>query len=220
MRLLILRHGKAEQHSLSGRDDDRTLTDRGIRQAAWIGERLFGREAGAFERLPERVLCSPIKRAVQTAGAVCEYLGMHPEGAQQLTTDAPLSGIVDLLQVLVAQGVSTAMLVGHNPQLERLCAHLSSLDAGSRAGAGTGAEGGALTAYGSSLELRTGELFVFEIDLDAGALARGELNWPCEQIGRARLSDDDQQADKVESKGDGKRDVKGDGQMRSGASQE
>lgn len=177
MRLLILRHGKAEPHSTSGRDTDRSLTDRGIRQAAWIGQSLLQGRGEACGRLPERILSSPARRAQQTASGVAEFLGMHVEGARELDVDEPLSGLLDVLHLLLRQGISCAMFVGHNPQLEAFVNHL-------RVCAGATAT--------QRIDLRTGEMYAFDVDLDERALLAGGIDWPTELVGSARLEEQDE----------------------------
>ncbi|MBX3386851.1 MAG: histidine phosphatase family protein [Phycisphaeraceae bacterium] len=186
MRLLILRHGKAEKHSVSGRDTDRALTDRGLRQAAWIGQLLLSRSTPACDRIPERIHSSPARRAQQTASAVAEFLGLHVEGVRELDVDEPLSGLVDVFHTLLRQGVTCVLLVGHNPQLEALSNHLLAC-ADSTARTSKGAAPHKQTPR--TRELRTGELFAFEVEFDERVLQSG-LDWPCTFVGDARLEGD------------------------------
>ena len=65
MRLIVLRHGKAEPRSESGADSDRKLVEQGIRQAEYVAGKL--RDAGL---VPDRILTSPVHRALQTARIV------------------------------------------------------------------------------------------------------------------------------------------------------
>jgi phosphohistidine phosphatase len=75
--------------------------------------------------LPDQVLCSPAKRAKQTAHSVLE--------ARELSSDSILfddriydAGIDDLLDLLAEcpQSFRCVMVVGHNPGLEELVFHL------------------------------------------------------------------------------------------------
>ena len=115
MKLLILRHAKAEKTADSGRDFDRALSPKGHRQCQAI--------AAAFDsgRLPEphRILVSPAARALETARRV-----LDPPAAERIeiedaiweATAGDLSAVVDR-----ARGdYRTLMLVGHNPGLEEL----------------------------------------------------------------------------------------------------
>lgn len=118
MRLIVLRHGKAEPRSESGADSDRRLVDRGIRQAEFVAEAL--RAAGMG---PDRILTSPVHRALQTARIVhqhmaCAGVECPMELVAALATDQPVSGAVNAIGAHAS--VPTLLVVGHNPQLESL----------------------------------------------------------------------------------------------------
>lgn len=118
MHLYIIRHGKAEQDSASGRDRDRELAPRGERQAEWLGERL-----AAAKKPPTLVIASPFARADRTARLVSDALGVEMRHDGRLIVDEPASGVVELIEEHAAVG--SLALVGHNPQLERLCGLLA-----------------------------------------------------------------------------------------------
>ena len=118
MRLIVLRHGKAEPRSESGSDADRKLMDRGIRQAEFVEAAL--RDRGLT---PGRILTSPITRALQTARIV--QRGFATAGIEcpmqtevALETDRPVGSAARLIGDHA--GVGTLLIVGHNPQLEGL----------------------------------------------------------------------------------------------------
>jgi phosphoserine phosphatase len=71
MRVIILRHGQSSYNSqgrIQGRSDLSVLTDRGLADAKLTGE--------AFQGLKfDKVYCSPLQRAQQTAGTVLAQLG-------------------------------------------------------------------------------------------------------------------------------------------------
>jgi phosphohistidine phosphatase len=98
--LWLLRHAEAaEGHP----DDQRPLTDRGMRQAADAGL--------ALARLGvhlDACLTSPKLRALQTAQLVCEPLGVS------VTVEPMLSGEPFDIQALTA-GLDDVLLVGHDP---------------------------------------------------------------------------------------------------------
>jgi phosphohistidine phosphatase len=85
-------------------DDDRPLTDRGIRQAQDAGR--------ALQRLGARLdtcLTSPKLRALQTAQLACESLGVTP------VLEPALSGEpFDVHELIAGQG-DDVMIVGHDP---------------------------------------------------------------------------------------------------------
>jgi phosphohistidine phosphatase len=106
-RLILMRHGKAEQKSPTGGDFDRGLTERG---------RVDSRGAGAWLAqhgyAPELVLVSPAHRTVQTweqmapsfaAARVEQVRELYNAGADQILEQAALAG------------ADSVMVVGHNP---------------------------------------------------------------------------------------------------------
>jgi phosphohistidine phosphatase len=113
MDLILLRHGKAEDHNLGG-DFARQLVERGRQQAAQAARLL--KTAG---KLPEVVLTSPLLRARQTAEEFCHTAGMPGEiiqgwlasGMQPETALAELSAFRDFKRV---------MIVGHEPDFSQL----------------------------------------------------------------------------------------------------
>jgi phosphohistidine phosphatase len=100
----LLRHGEA----VDGRpDEQRQLTDEGVRQATAAGL--------ALARLDAHVdvcLCSPKVRALQTAQRACEPLGVA------VTVDRALAGEAFDARALTA-GLGDVLLVGHDPSLSR-----------------------------------------------------------------------------------------------------
>lgn len=139
MRLVIVRHGKAKADSPTGHDFDRELRPRGMRQAAYLAERL-----GALEPRLERVVASRAERAWQTAEVISDGLGLSTESDERLLVDEPVSGVLDLLHA--ARTTRAMAIVGHNPQLGMLVAVLG---------------GGSFSSINS---VRTGEAVLMEID--------------------------------------------------------
>jgi phosphohistidine phosphatase len=62
MNLYLLRHGIAEEHAASGRDEDRELTEEGREKLTKVLQR-----AARSGVKPDVIMSSPYKRAVQTA---------------------------------------------------------------------------------------------------------------------------------------------------------
>lgn len=118
MQLYIVRHGKAEQDSSTGRDRDRELAPKGQRQARWLGEQLAGRPDA-----PTTIYASPFARADQTARMINESIGAELLYDDRLIVDEPASGLFDLIG---EHGAGEAIaLVGHNPQLSRVAGTLA-----------------------------------------------------------------------------------------------
>ena len=136
-RLLILRHGKTEANAASGRDFDRSLTERGRHNSA---------EAARFiadsDIIPRLVLVSPATRALETwqhvAAAWQEAEITPPEEVLHVIEDARIyGGSVEMLCQVIAAGVrevatkakaektaTPVMIVGHNPGLMMLAQRL------------------------------------------------------------------------------------------------
>jgi phosphohistidine phosphatase len=123
MLLYLLRHAEAEPHRAD--DVSRKLTGKGEKQARAVGS--FLDERGIK---PEIILTSPVVRARETAMLVAEELGVEPPtevswlacGMNPERAFAELAGYARL---------ASLMIVGHEPDLSVLVAHL--LDLGSSA---------------------------------------------------------------------------------------
>ncbi|MCB9845181.1 MAG: histidine phosphatase family protein [Phycisphaeraceae bacterium] len=115
MRLFVIRHGKARKDSDSGLDEDRDLTPRGERQAAYLAS-ILARHPSA----PRTVISSPAVRARRTAEPIADALGVELRLDDALRVDEPPSPVLDL----IADEPNSIALVGHLPQLGRLLAIL------------------------------------------------------------------------------------------------
>ena len=112
--LILLRHAAAMSESPDGRDSGRPLGPIGIQEAGAAGAWL--REHGVR---PERVLCSPARRAVMTAEAVLNELGSDAEPVLEAGIyDAMPSTLIDLIEQHADAG--TLLVIGHNPGMQQL----------------------------------------------------------------------------------------------------
>lgn len=111
--LWIVRHGEAEPRAVS--DADRALTPRGWAQARAAGHWIGGRRPG-----PQRIFCSPYRRARETAAELSERLGLPVDEQPLLTPDASLTS---LLAWLEEQGAGS-LLVSHQPLVSALAGML------------------------------------------------------------------------------------------------
>lgn len=136
MRLFVIRHGKAERQSASGRDRDRVLMPRGVRQAEHLGTALH-------DRAPALILSSPYARAWATAEIVQRTLGVPLRAEARLECDRPLSEAIEAIREHAPAG--SLAVVGHNPTLSVLVGNL------------IGKRG---------VELRTGEAAEIDLDPD------------------------------------------------------
>jgi phosphohistidine phosphatase len=127
--LWLLRHAEAVDGIP---DDERELTERGIRQATDAGRAL--RAIGASI---EVCLSSPKVRARQTAELVCQELGVDVE------TDRRLSGQpVDVEELTAGRG--DVLLVGHDPSFTLLLHELTGAQARMKKGGLAGVAKGEL----------------------------------------------------------------------------
>ncbi len=119
LRLLLLRHAKAEQDSGEG-DFARALTARGRNDALKMGRR--PRHSCL---LPDLVLCSPAKRTAETFELLVSELAKMPrvEFLKSLYL-ASLRKIFDAVRD-APQDVKSVMVVGHNPGMEELADRLA-----------------------------------------------------------------------------------------------
>jgi len=121
--LSILRHAKAQTFEESPTDFERSLTQRGVKDAHHIGQILAD-----IEPAVDWVVSSPAQRTRETAAAVVGVLGFTRGVVWQ---DGIYEGSADgLLNVLaqVPPEMGHVLLIGHNPGVEEL---VSGLTAGS-----------------------------------------------------------------------------------------
>jgi phosphohistidine phosphatase len=117
MRVIIIRHAIAEDRAPGVVDDERRLTRR--------GKRRFRGAARGLARLypaPAAIVSSPLVRARQTA-----RIAARAWDRMEFTRDAALAGgsveeVLGLLSRFPAD--ASVALVGHEPQLSGLLAHL------------------------------------------------------------------------------------------------
>jgi phosphohistidine phosphatase len=151
MRLYLMRHGKAEKKSPTGRDEDRPLQPRGERQSKWMAQTMLA--AAPIDR-PTLLLHSPAVRAVATAAILHDTLRCERRVETRLSLGHPADDVLDLIAELAGErsgAPGAVVLVGHNPQMEIL---LTSLVPG---------------LADEASEMRTGEAALMEIPPGAAA---------------------------------------------------
>lgn len=114
-RLFLLRHARAAWADPGDRDFDRPLTDVGRRESRAVGAIML---QNGYR--PDRVVCSPARRALDTWRGVAEILGMkHTEALLSETLySADAAGYLNIVRNNGANG--SLLLVGHNPTIEDL----------------------------------------------------------------------------------------------------
>jgi len=117
-KLILLRHAHAESATAGQADRDRPLSREGLAEAEAAGRWL--KDHG---HLPDRILCSPATRTLQTLEQVLSTLGYLEQRSEPRIYDATPG---TLLQVADEhRDAGTLMIVGHNPGLEQTVALLS-----------------------------------------------------------------------------------------------
>ncbi len=118
--LMLLRHAKSDWSDLTLADFDRPLNKRGRRAAPLIGRYLRKQDL-----LPDLVLCSGARRARQTWDLVsAELRSEAPVKFLRSLYLAPPSRLLATLQ-RQPEEVERLMMIGHNPGMENLAAHLA-----------------------------------------------------------------------------------------------
>jgi phosphohistidine phosphatase len=121
--LLLLRHAEAEQDAAGG-DRERTLTERGERDAAAVGD-LIADLTGC----PDAIVASDAVRARQTTEIVAEHAGF--EGSPEFESriyEAEVETLLDVVRDL-PDAAQCVLLIGHAPGLNELTASLSEAEA-------------------------------------------------------------------------------------------
>ena len=124
-RLILLRHAKTEPLTDAVSDFERKLKKRGIVDANLIAGDLKKRSY-----LPELIISSPAKRAIQTAG-VCAAVFNIPESEimeERFVYDGDTTARMVAAIAGLAGEYNTVMVVGHNPDVARRIMQLSGTD--------------------------------------------------------------------------------------------
>ncbi|MBO0809792.1 MAG: histidine phosphatase family protein [Actinobacteria bacterium] len=110
-RLVLLRHAKSAWPDVP--DRERPLAKRGQRDAPAAGRWL--READC---VPDRVLCSPARRAIQTWELAQSELGASPPvTVEGRVYNASVPELLDVIRAVPA-GIRTLLVVGHDPAVQ------------------------------------------------------------------------------------------------------
>ena len=112
MRLLVVRHGEAEPLRMS--DAERRLTRAGRQQVELLAARLQAAWAG------RRLVCSPYRRAQETAEILAATLGGVPEIWDEITPEGSVRACAERLH----DAEEDLVLVTHMHFLSDLCGYL------------------------------------------------------------------------------------------------
>jgi len=118
--LLLLRHAKSNHDDPALADRDRPLAPRGERAAV-----AMGRYVREHDLSPALILCSSATRARQTLDGVADGLDASTDTRiESELYEASATGLLERLR-RIGEKVPSAMLVGHNPAIERLALDLA-----------------------------------------------------------------------------------------------
>ena len=118
-RLILMRHGKAEQHAATGGDFERALAPRGQADAT-----LMGRVLAKAGLSPDLALVSSARRTRETWEAASPAF---PAAQAQVRRDLYHAEAQDVLAAIreEAPDSGTVMVVGHNPGLHELALRMA-----------------------------------------------------------------------------------------------
>ncbi len=118
--IILYRHAQAEPSEGGRPDEERRLTAAGREAAADLGRLLK-----EHKRVPQRVLCSPATRAVQTA-ELCAASAQAPVALERLP-ELYTGGLDHYIAAFADQPpeLDRVMIVGHNPIIEEVIEHLA-----------------------------------------------------------------------------------------------
>lgn len=167
--LQLLRHAKSSWDDPAGDDHERALAPRGERAATLVGVHLA--QEGT---VPELVLCSTARRAVETWERAAAQLPRRPriELDQGLYLASPTQILARVRRV--DDTVRRVLVVGHNPGFQSLAVQLAG---------GPGSEGAARVG-----KFATGALATFSLrrgawaDLDARATELADFVRPADLV--------------------------------------
>lgn len=113
--LTLIRHAETHPQQFLESDKDRVLTQIGHHQVENIAKQLKEKNC-----LPDCLLCSPAKRAIQTTQLLCEKLEINPKLIKMSPILYPgdIEGILQSFFLLYSS--QQAFIIGHNPTMSDL----------------------------------------------------------------------------------------------------
>lgn len=122
MHIYLVRHGDAVPEEDAGSDRDRWLSARGREAARMLGKLLKEQKIE-----PDAILCSPLPRAVQTAELIAQMIDYVGVISSRRCFEPAAQPRVGANEVMAAGG--SVLVVGHEPSISALGAHLIGLPA-------------------------------------------------------------------------------------------
>jgi len=120
LKLILMRHAKSNWSDKKRNDFDRPLSKRGKEAAPEIGRALSERGL-----IPDRILCSPARRARDTLKLVIDAMAIKPPISYDDQLYAFGDGTAYLNAISRQKDSSTLMLIGHNPSAQNLAQRLA-----------------------------------------------------------------------------------------------
>lgn len=132
MEIYLVRHAEAVEQAEGVEDGTRWLTKKGRKVMQKAACRLHRKRVR-----PDRIITSPLTRAVQTAELLMAEVGSHAElsADSRLAPESTAEQVVELIQS--CQKIDSIMLVGHEPLLSQTVALLVGKDRVAGLGKGT-----------------------------------------------------------------------------------
>jgi len=119
--LYLIRHADSQVHDEILHDFQRRLTEDGEHNARHMAEKLKEKEV-----LPDRIFTSPALRARATAEIIAEVLGYPTDDIEDQSRiyEATSRTLNDIINV-TNDNYRSVMIIGHNPAISRIVAHLT-----------------------------------------------------------------------------------------------
>lgn len=123
--LFLIRHAEAFAADSGSKDFERSLTNKGMRDAAMTGAFMASQKM-----LPQVTYFSAAHRAAETARLICSHLGptVHSVETEELYEASPRT----LLQFInqLSEEYNSVTLIGHNPAITYLAEYLTKAEVG------------------------------------------------------------------------------------------
>jgi phosphohistidine phosphatase len=119
LELILMRHAKSDRSDKALDDFDRALSKRGRADAPRMGRELAHRGL-----IPEKILCSPARRARESLKLVLEGMAASPWVVYDETLYAFGDGVAYLERLRMENHGNRLMLMGHNPSVQNLALSL------------------------------------------------------------------------------------------------
>jgi phosphohistidine phosphatase len=120
LEILLMRHAKSSWSDKKRDDFDRPLSKRGKEAAPEIGRALAKRGL-----VPDRVLCSPARRARDTLKLVLDAMAIRPPVSYEDQLYVFGDGTSYLNAITRQKDATRLMLIGHNPSTQNLALKLA-----------------------------------------------------------------------------------------------